>query len=61
MTYGEAKRKLPKWAKGLAEGAYTLIALRTAVEFELQLYGEGMNPMAPAQVASLNRWLRATA
>jgi len=61
MTFYEAKKLLPKWAKGLAEHAVTVVALRDAVMQEIEAYNAGNNPMTFKQKDALLKFLDRTA
>jgi hypothetical protein len=56
-TLAEAKAKLPKFAKGLAEGKTTVEEVRDAVRFELRACFAGQNPLEPKQVKALQEFL----
>lgn len=60
MNVRQARQELPKFAKGLAPFAVTVIALRNAVIEELSMYRAGDNPLEPKQVAQLERFLQKT-
>lgn len=44
MDYKIAKKLLPSWAKGLAEGTNTVAELRSVVKLELFNWRAGVNP-----------------
>jgi len=57
MTFSEAKRKLPKFAKGLAIGVTNFLDLRVAVQQEITNYFKGENPLTANQYNALQLWL----
>jgi hypothetical protein len=58
MTFTVAKAKLPKFAKGLAQGKTTVAEIRDAVRFELRAYFAGQNPgLEDKQVKALQKYL----
>ena len=60
MTLQEAKKKLPGFARGLAEGANTVQELRNRVYTEFQMYQHGENPLTKDQVEQLRTFLAKT-
>ena len=58
MNLSEAKRTLPKFAKGLAHrGVTDLLNLRVAVQEEIASSARGDNPLEPKQIKALQLWL----
>lgn len=60
MSFSQAKKILPPFARGLATYAVTVAALRDVVEFELAESFED-NPLEPKQREALHKFLERTA
>jgi hypothetical protein len=61
MTLKQARRLLPNGAKGLAPHAVTMIALRDAVQEELDAANRGENPLTTLQITRFRTFLAKTA
>lgn len=60
MTFSQAKKLLPPFARGLATYAVTVAALREAISVELADSFED-NPLEPKQREALRKFLERTA
>lgn len=58
MKISDAKRMLPKFARGLAKEVITVNVLVTRVHNEIQAYYRGENPLTTEQRDSLRDWLQ---